>query len=183
MIVPKFNSKRIAAPGAAADAFKSLVSPLAKSRDKKVRMDVNAANKQIKEKEKAIKAQDKAAQTYIQTPIKAAKGKTLTPAEKAKNIAIRKQNQAAASYMTYKPEVVTAKGTTLKGSSAPGRPNTKASTRTVKPKATKAPKATVNKTGARNVRKATTVTPTKKVTKVAPVVGAGRRKNGAPKSR
>ena len=176
MIIPKFNSKRIAAPGAAADAIKSLVSPLTKVRDKQVRMDVAARNK-------AIKAQDKAAQTYIQNPIKAAKGKTLTPAEKAKNIATRKQNQAAASYMTYKPEIVTTKGTTLRGSAAPGRPDTKASTKTAKPKAAKAAKATVNKTATRNVRKSTTVTPTKKVGAVKPVVGAGRRKNGAPKSK
>jgi hypothetical protein len=210
VIVPKFNSKRIAAPGAAADAFKSLVTPLTKSRDRQVKMDVNAANKQITDAKKAAeKAEKAAAKEAAKAATKKASAKTTKTTKKPANTykgkkptaaAVTRQNTASKSYVTRKPrggsltpaqssQNAAAKSymtkTSVPGQSgaAKGRPDTKAGTKTATPGKVTAPKATVNKTGARNVRKATTVTPTKKVSAVKPPAGAGRRKNGAPKSR
>lgn len=182
MIVPKFNKSRLGNANSIGDAIKTIAGPIAKLKDKKTKMDVDAANAALKarqkaaaeaskKKKKAIASQDAAAKSYIQNPIKAKKGKTLTPAEKAKNRAIRKQNIAAKSYMSYDPTPVTATGSA-------GRPNSRASQKTSTPKPPKSARPTVNKTAPRKSK------PLAKVTAVAkPKAPAapGRRKNGAPK--
>lgn len=186
MITPRFNKSRLGNPNAIGNAIKAIAGPIAARKDAQTKLNIDAHNKQVKKnekdakkKEKAVDRQDAAAKTYQQDPIKGKKGKPLTPAEKKKNIAIRKQNEAAKSYMSYSPDKVSVKATSTGNSK--GRPNTNASTRTAKVKPPTVAKPTVNKTGARNVRKAT------KVTKVAPVArtkapaAPGRRKNGAPK--
>ena len=195
MIVPKFNDSRL--KGDIGAAIKSLAGPIAKKYDKTVKKAVGAANKKVqaeweakkkaeeeaKKKSKkvvyktnltykgkkptqtAIKKQNEAAASYI------VKGRNLTPAQK-------EQNKVFRSYIT-KPT----KATSVPGQSggAKGRPNTNAAQKPVKPTASKTPKATVNKTGARNVRKSTKVTPVTKVPGVKPPVAPGRRKNGAPR--
>ena len=180
MITPKFNKGRLGNANAIGNAIKAIAGPIAKAKDAQTELNRQAYNKQVKKKEKAIIAkQDKAAQTYKQDPIKGKKGQPLTPAQKKKNIAIRKQNEAATSYMSFSPDKVSVKATST--GNAKGRPNTNAASKTAKVKPPTVAKPTVNKTGARNVRKAT------KVTKVAPVAkpkapaAPGRRKNGAPK--
>lgn len=189
MIEPKFNKERLGNANAIGSAIKSIAGPIAKFRDKKMRLDTNAANQELiriqkdaraaaKKKKAAVASQDKAAKTYISDPIRAKKGTTLTPAQKKKNTAIKKQNEAAKTYTSYGYEKVTAKSTASKG-----RPNTNAAKKTATPGTPKMPTPTVNKTGARNVRKSTKVTPVTKTPGVKPVNGVGRRSNGAPKKR
>jgi hypothetical protein len=189
VIEPKFNKERLGDANAIGNAIKNIAGPIAKFRDKKMRLDTAEANKQLlktqkdikkawQKKKAAVAAQDKAARTYIQDPIRAKKGTTLTPAQKKMNIARKKQNEAAKTYTSYGYDKVTAKSTGSKG-----RPNTNAAKKTATPGTPKMPTPTVNKTGARNVRKSTKVTPVTKTPGVKPVNGVGRRSNGAPKKR
>lgn len=166
MIVPKFNKSRLGNANSIGNAIDTLVKPIAKTADKII-------DKNRKAKIKAIEKQDAAAKTYIQEPIKAKKGQTLTPAQRKKNIAIKKQNEAAKTYTSYGYDKVS-----VKVKSAPGRPNSKASQKTVVPKSSKLPKATVNKTSA---RKSTPVKKVAAVSKPKAVAAPGRRKTGAPK--
>jgi len=134
VITPKFNKGRLGNSNAIGDAIKAIAGPIAKRKDKQSELNRQAYNKQVKEaekvaakKQKAADKQDVAAKTYKQDPIKGKKGKPLTPAEKKKNIAIRKQNEAATSYMSYSPDKVSVKATSTGNSK--GRPNTNASTK------------------------------------------------------
>jgi hypothetical protein len=172
VITPRFNKGRLGNPNAIGDAIKAIAGPIAKRKDKQFELNRKARNK-------AINDQDKAAKTYIQDPIKAKKGKVLTPAQKKKNIAIKKQNEAAKTYTSYGYDKVSVKATSTGNSK--GRPNTNASTKTAKVKPPTAPKPTVNKTAARNVRKSTKVTKVAPVAKTKAPAAPGRRKNGAPK--
>lgn len=202
MIEPTFNSKRIAEPGAAADAFKTLVTPLTKTFDKKVNMNRKAYNAQVIAKQKAdAKAEKEAAKSKKSTPAKTSSKPAFTyKGKKPTAAAVTKQNAAAKTYVTRKPRGGTLTAaqssqnaaaktymtkTSVPGQSAAakGRPNTKAATKTAGPGVNKMAKATINKTGARNVRKATKVTPVTKPPVIKPVNGAGRRANGAPKKR
>ena len=211
MIEPTFNSKRIAEPGAASDAFKTLVTPLTKTFDKKVNMNRKAYNAQVIAKQKAdAKAEKEAAKeaaksgksTPAKTPSKTRAPKPVLTykGKKPTAAAVTKQNAAAKTYVTRKPRGGTLTAaqsnqnaaaktymtkTSVPGQSgaAKGRPDTKASTKTAGPGVNKMAKATINKTGARNVRKSTKVTPVTKPPVIKPVNGAGRRANGAPKKR
>jgi hypothetical protein len=189
VIEPKFNKERLGNANAIGSAIKSIAGPIAKFRDKKMRLDTNAANQELiriqkdaraaaKKKKAAVAAQDVAAKSYITNPIKAKKGTTLTAAQKKTNIARKKQNEAAKTYTSYGYDKVTAKSTGSKG-----RPSTNAAKKIATPGTPKMPTPTVNKTGARNVRKSTKVTPVTKTPGVKPVNGVGRRSNGAPKKR
>jgi hypothetical protein len=179
VITPKFNKGRLGNSNAIGNAIKAIAGPIAKAKDAQKEANRKEYNKQVGKKEKAEAKQDKAAKTYQQDPIKGKKGKPLTPAQKKKNIAIRKQNEAATSYMSYSPDKVSVKATSTGNSK--GRPNTNASTKTAKVKPPTAPKPTVNKTAARNVRKSTKVTKVAPVAKTKAPAAPGRRKNGAPK--
>ena len=210
MIVPKFNAKRL--KGDIGGAIKSIASPIAAKYDSTVKKAVDAANEPIKERlaaQKAarIKAQKKALDSdkTKKPSTGAAKTKVVykTPltykGKKPTQTAIRKQNEAAQSYIIKGRNLTPAqkeqnkvfrsyitrptKATSVPGQSggAKGRPNTNAAQKTVKVNTPRTPKPTVNKTGARNVRKATKVTKVTAVPKVKPAVAPGRRKNGAPK--
>jgi hypothetical protein len=190
VITPKFNKGRLGNSNAIGNAIKAIAGPIAKRKDAQTELNRQAHNKKVKEaeqaekkvaakKQKAVDKQDVAAKTYTQDPIKGKKGQPLTPAQKKKNIAIRKQNEAATSYMSYSPDKVSVKATSTGNSK--GRPNTNASTKTTKVKPPTAPKPTVNKTAARNVRKSTKVTKVAPVAKTKAPAAPGRRKNGAPK--
>lgn len=179
MIVPKFNKGRLGNPNAVGNAINTLIKPITQTIDARIESNLKAKEKAAKEKEKvevktakakekAAGSQDKAAKTYIQETIKAKKGTTLTTAEKRKNVAIRKQNKAAASYMSYSPDKVSVK---VKGSA--GRPNSNASQKIATPKAPKTARTNVNKTAARRSRPAPKVTAVPKVKQPA---APGRRK-------
>jgi hypothetical protein len=201
MIIPKFDEKRIASPDSVAAPLEQIVNPQAKSFDEITTRNRKAYNKQVKEKEAerkkgltsqlkvikagnkvsnsgkkptktAIKNQNKAADTYV---IKSKKA--LTPEEKERNAAAR-------SYKTTIP-ASPVKKSKIKGQSegAAGRPNTNAASKPIKPIKPSTPKTTVNKTGARNVRGATKPPTVASVPNVTKPVGAGRRANGAPKSK
>jgi len=173
VIVPKFNKSRLGNANSIGNAINTLVKPIAKTVDKKIEMNRQAKIKAAKAKERAIAKQDAAAKTYIQEPMKGKKGKPLTAEQRKKNIAIKKQNEAAKTYTSYGYDKVS-----VKVKSAPGRPNSKASQKTVVPKASKLAKATVNKSAPRKSNPIKKVAP---VSKPKAVAAPGRRKNGTTK--
>ena len=196
MIIPKFNKERIASPDAIQTAHDSLIGyqkkreelstpesiakrakNLKRIQKLQAKQGAEASGKKVsnsgkKPTQTAIKNQNKAADTYV---IKSKKA--LTPEEKERNAAAR-------SYKTTIP-ASPVKKSKIKGQSegAAGRPNTNAASKPIKPTKPSTAKATVNKTGARNVRGATKPPTVASVPKVTKPVGAGRRANGAPKSK
>ena len=202
MIVPKFNDSRL--KGDIGAAINSLAKPVAKKYDRTVKKAVGAANKNLIRNYKKVQdeweAKKKAEKDAKKKPEKVVYKTNLTyKGKKPTQTAIKKQNEAAASYIVKGRNLTPAqkeqnkvfrsyitkptKATSVPGQSggAKGRPNTNAAQKPVKPTASKTPKATVNKTGARNVRKSTRVTPVTKVPGVKPPAAPGRRKNGAPR--
>jgi hypothetical protein len=205
MIVPEFDKNRIASPDAVGKVFTHF-NPLLKVADKAIENNRKAKNKQIIDKQKAdakatAKAEKEAAKSKKSAPAKTpAKPAFTYKGRKPTAAAVQRQNAAAKTYVTRKPRggsltpaqakqnaaaktYMTKTSVPGQSSAAKGRPDTKAATKTAGPGVNKMSKATVNKTGARNVRKSTKVTPVTKPPAVKPVNGAGRRTNGAPKKR
>jgi hypothetical protein len=213
VIEPTFNKERLGSPDAIEGAVKSLSSlqetkdNIAKKNVKKAWDKAQKAKKKAAEEEAKKPTPTKkttrtpAAKT---TTTKAATKPTFTyKGRKPTAAAIQRQNAAAKASIIRKPRggeltpaqvkqndayrsyMTPVKKTSVPGQSgaSKGRPDTKAATKTVGPGVNKMAKATVNKTGARNVRKSTKVTPVTKPPAVKPVNGAGRRTNGAPKKR
>jgi hypothetical protein len=206
MIVPEFDKNRIASPDAVGKVFTHF-NPLLKVADKAIEKNRKAKNQQIINKQKAdakatAKAEKEAAKSGKSTSTK----KTSTkPAftykgRKPTAAAVQRQNAAAKTYVTRKPRggsltpaqakqneaaktYMTKTSVPGQSGAAKGRPDTKAAQKTAGPGVNKMPKATVNKTGARNVRKTTTVTKVTKTPAVKPPAAPGRRTNGAPKKR
>lgn len=195
MIEPGFNKDRIGAPNSISDAIGSIFKPIAKTVDKQVDLNRKAYNtlakKNNKKAEKKALKLKKANAAELKTSKASFTAAPTYKGKKATTPAIKRQNTAAASYiikgrnLTQEQKdankVSRSYMTKLPEKGAAGRPNSKAAQKTVMPTTAKLPKATVNKTGARNVRKATKTSTVAKLPAVKKPVAAGRRSNGAPR--